>query len=496
MEHVGLSVYEGVSEGATAFRTPAKRNIGLLIEAERGVENIPQRLISPANALRIFGAQTANMYGALVLADLFANADPYAPVVYGARIVGDGSLAATKTGSVFGVSVTATAAYLGTPDKGVWANGAQVEFNSPGGISKTQYTVTIKNKFLKVVEQFQSDTMAKLQEIVNQQSEFIALNIASEPAAPGSPLTVTMILSGGVYVAPDASDYTPVPDPVAPTGLAVFDGYNIQLLAVTELSDVNIAQALSDYCGQRGDVHGVAVLPFRANSTAAQSFATALQTTGRSHISVYDHWRRVATVNGSAWIPGIGYILGAGYIRTPALQGDYIHIPPAGVDSVSRGAIECAPARRSQVDLDFYTRELTINSVVFVEGTGYYIGTSRTMSTNPLYVSIHTGLQASYYVRAINNNMLFATQKPNTPELGRRGYVALRNFFKDEYAVGALERSIAFEKAVIITTLTPGVNDRTTRIWTVDYIPTEVAEAVRINVNRNDGALSASVADA
>lgn len=494
MENVGLSVYEGVSEGATAFRTPAKRNIGLIIEAERGVPNIPQRLISLASALRIFGSSNPNMFGQRVLVDLFANADPYSPTVYASRIVGASSVAATKTQTVFGVSVSLSAAYLGRPDPGIWGNGLVVELNTPGGISPRMYTATIKYNN-KVVEQFQGDTCVVLQATINQLSEFVSIAFLAEPATQTVVGTTVLTLGGGTYVAPVEADYTPVPDTVSPTGLSVFDGYNIQLITMTELSSSTSAKLLSDYCTQRTDVHGISVLPFRATASVAQEFATLLQTSGRSHISVYDHWRRVTTTYGTSWIPGMGYILGAGFVRTAALQGDYIHIPPAGVDSVSVGAVECAPARRSQADLNFYTRELTINSVVFTEGTGYYIATSRTMSTNPLYHSIHLGLQASYYVRAIENNLLFAVQKPNTPELGRRGFVALRSFFKGEYAVGALERSISFDRSAIITTVTPSATDRTTRQWTIDYIPTETTESVRINVNRNDGALSASTDD-
>lgn len=494
MENVGLSVYEGVSVGATAFRTPAKRNIGLIIEAERGVPNIPQRLISLASALRVFGSSNPNMYGALVLADLFANADPFSPTVYASRIVGALSTPAIKTQAVFGTSVTLTAAYLGRPDPGIWGNDLVVEFNAPGGISPKLYTATVKYKS-KVVEQFQGATCIVLQTTINQQSEYVAVTFAAEPTPPVAGTITVLTLAGGVYAAPVEADYTPVPSAVSPTGLAVFDGYNIQLLTLTELSSSTAAKTLSDYCTRRLDVHGIAVLPFRATGAVAQDFATLLQTSGRSRISIYDHWRRVNSTYGTSWIPGMGYVLGAGFIRTAALQGDYIHIPPAGVDSVSIGAVECAPARRGQAELNFYTRELTINSVVFTEGTGYYIATSRTMSTNTLHQSIHLGLQASYYVRAIENNLLFAVQKPNTPELGRRGYVALRSFFKGEYAVGALERSISFDKSAIITTLTPTANDRTTRQWTIDYIPTETTESVRINVNRNDGALSAVTDD-
>lgn len=494
MENVGLSVYEGVSEGATAFRTPAKRNIGLILEAERGVPNIPQRLISQAAALRIFGNSNPNMYGALVLADLFANSDPFSPTVYGSRIVGALSVPATKTQAVFGTSATVSAAYLGRPDPGIWGNSLVVEFNNPGGISPKLYTATVKYKS-KAVEQFQGATFAVLQTTINQQSEFVAVTFAGEPILQEVVSTPVVTLAGGVYAAPTEADYTPVPSAVSPKGLSVFDGYNIQLLTLTELSSSSSAKLLSDYCTRRLDVHGIAVLPFRATGAVAQEFATLLQTSGRSRISVYDHWRRVNSTYGTSWIPGMGFVLGAGFIRTAALQGDYIHIPPAGVDSVSIGAVECAPARRGQTELNFYTRELTINSVVFTEGTGYYIATSRTMSTNTLHESIHLGLQASYYVRAIENNLLFAVQKPNTPELGRQGYVALRNFFKGEYAVGALERSIPLAKAAIITTLTPSPGARKTREWTIDYIPTETTESVRINVNRNDGALSAATED-
>jgi hypothetical protein len=185
--------------------------------------------------------------------------------------------------------------------------------------------------------------------------------------------------------------------------------------------------------------------------------------------------------------------LGAGYIRTPYIQGDFIHIPPAGVDSVFNTVLDVVPARLSQTIINRVVREFTCNVIQYVENKDFYVGTSRSYSTDPLYQSIHIRMQTSYYSRSLFESMRFLEQKPNTPELRREALVELETFFKGEYDNGALERSIPFAKAymgICDKSNNPPTQDRKVLNIDVLYVPTECTESIKISLQRNDGILT------
>jgi hypothetical protein len=128
-----------------------------------------------------------------------------------------------------------------------------------------------------------------------------------------------------------------------------------------------------------------------------------------------------------------------------------------------------------------------------VENVGYYVGSSRTYSTNDLYCSVHIRLQTSYYVRALNAMLRFMEQKGNTPELKNQALKALYRYFKSEYDNGALERSVPFDTAyqgICDKSNNPVGQDRKLINIDVLWIPTECTESIRLSLQRNDGVLN------
>ena len=151
------------------------------------------------------------------------------------------------------------------------------------------------------------------------------------------------------------------------------------------------------------------------------------------------------------------------------------------------------PQRLSQTVINKLVQQFSCNIIQYVENTGYYIGSSRTYSTNDLYKSIHVRLQTSYYVRSLNSKMRFLEQKPNTPELKREALVEARNFFKTEYDNGALERSVDFDTAyqgICDKSNNPSTQDRKLLNIDILWIPTECTESVHISLLRNDSVLT------
>lgn len=302
-------------------------------------------------------------------------------------------------------------------------------------------------------------------------------------------------LAGGVDGEVIESDFYPIESTTDPKGLACFDGFDVQIIACTEYHSLTMAKVMNEYLKKIKNPIGVVNLPLNADEGTAELYALELQTYGTSFLAgAYMGWCKVPDENGNAMlIPAIGPILGAAYIRTPYLQGDFIHIPPGGIDSLFNNVMEVIPARLSQSVINRLVQQFSCNIIQYVENTGYYVGSSRTYSTNDLYSSIHVRMQTSYYLRALNSKMRFLEQKPNTPELKREALVELNTFFKTEYDNGALERSVSFDQAyqgICDKSNNPSTQDR--KILNIDclWIPTECTESVRISLNRNDGILT------
>lgn len=301
-------------------------------------------------------------------------------------------------------------------------------------------------------------------------------------------------LEGGVYVAPTEADFYPVTGS-NPLGLACFDGVDVQIIANSEYHTTTMAVAMKNYCESRQDCIAVVNTPLNANDLALLAFSNALQTANENYCAGYNCW--VKTSNGNdtpsdIWAPAIGCVLGAGYVRVPYMYGDYVHIPPGGVDSNFIDCTEIAPSTISQPQLNRLTRDLTLNSVVYQKGIGFFIITSRTFSTKSLFHSVHIIMQTNMYVKTLQQGMTWTLQKPNTPELKRQIFSTLYSYFRNEYDNSALERSVAFEVACNIfcdQSNNPTTQDRKELNADVEWIPTDCAEAVRIRLNRNDNVL-------
>ena len=308
---------------------------------------------------------------------------------------------------------------------------------------------------------------------------------------------VNKVLISGTYVAPVEADFYPVASPTAPKGLAIFDGVNIQIVAVTENHTLTMAQQGDNYATNRADCIFIAQLPLNSDEQIIELYATTFQSNLRKFIAGYIDWDNIYNDNGDIiTVPSIGRILGAAFLRTPYLQGDHIHIPPGGIDSAAKDIISLAAGNLSQAQINRFVRNYTTNVSQFSENYGRYMLTSRMYSTNPLYQSIHINMQTNFYVRVLLDNLLFILQKPNTPQLKKEVIVRIGEYFLKEYEKGALERSISFDEnfnVICDQSNNPLSQDRKILNVTIDYIPTEAVESVRISLNRNDALLTAKV---
>lgn len=566
MADVGLTIVEGVASGATAYREPSKRNIGLLGQFIRGAAFSPEKITSMEDFNAIFGGQSSSFFGPAIVKSIFDEAGKAPVTLYLARVVGSGAVVANGAGTMSGeATMNVSAGYKGKDDPGAWANGIVVSLYSYGSRIKDMFTLLVQ--YGDKQEQYNYGTLSEIQNTVNRVSKYITIEFSKEieklvfksitgtitattssnevtgestqfktdlavgnvlydsekkiigtvvaitsdtkltlaskamTAVSAASITkrddkvYTATLAGGADGEVVESDFYPIESTTDPKGLACFDGYDIQIIACTEFHSLSMAKVLNEYLKNKRNPIGVINLPLNADEGIAELYALELQTNQTSFLAgSYIHWCKVPDENGNGvLIPAIGPVLGAAYIRTPYLQGDFIHIPPGGIDSLFNNVLEVIPARLSQSSINKLVQQFSCNIIQYVENTGYYVGSSRSYSTNNLYSSIHVRMQTSYYLRALNSKMRFLEQKPNTPELKREALVELNQFFKTEYDNGALERSINFDEAyqgICDRSNNPSTQDRKLLNIDVLWIPTECTESVRIALQRNDGVLT------
>lgn len=573
MADVGLTIVEEVAYGASAYKEPSKRNIGLLGQFVRGASFTPIKITNMEDFNNLFGGQSSSFFGPGIVKSIFDEAGTAPVTLYVARVTGSGSRVADGNASLRdGATMYASAGYKGKDDPGYWANGIGVSLYSYGSRVKDMFTLVVT--YGDKQEQYNYGTLAEIQTAVNKVSKYITIEFSKEIAkgtfkpvsgtvvastssnevngtgtkfitelAVGDVLysssrkligtvaaitsdtkliltskAITVINSLNIQKRDDIvyrisledgedgevqeSDFYPVESATDPKGLACFDGYDVQIIACTEYHSLTMAKVLNEYLKSKKNPIGVINLPLNADEGTAELYAMELQTNVNTSFlaGAYMGWAKVPDEYGNAMlIPSIGPVLGAAYIRTPYLQGDFIHIPPGGIDSLFNNVIEVIPPRLSQNVINRLVQQFSCNIIQYVENTGYYVGSSRTYSMNSLYQSIHIRMQTSYYLRALNSKMRFLEQKPNTPELKREALVELNQFFKMEYDNGALERSVAFDQAyqgICDKSNNPATQDRKLINIDVLWIPTECTESVRITLQRNDGILTATETEA
>lgn len=566
MNDVGLTILEGVANGASPFREPSKRNIGLLMQSLRGVPFKPARVTSMEEFNVMFGGQSSSFFGPGIVRSIFAEAGDAPVVLYLARVTGSNAVAATATVTLSDAkTMEVTAGYKGSDDPGIWGNNVVATLYSYGYKSKDNFLLSVT--YGDKTEQFTGATLAEIQAAVNKTSKYISVEFSAEitplvftaivgtvtatlssNTVTGVGTTFTSLKVGDVLYTSDAtpkmigtiaaitsatsltlvsrayvavtataikkradvaytatltggsdgtvaeSDFYAVESATDPKGLACFDGFDVQILASTEYHSLTMAQKLNEYVGNRKGPLGVVNLPLGADEGTAELYALNLQTSDASFLAAYMGWAKVLDEDANeVTIPVIGPVLGAGFIRTPYVQGNYIHVPPAGTDSLFSTVKDMVPQRLSQPLMNRLVQNFTCNVIQYIENTGFYVGSSRTYSTAELYMSIHTRLQTSYYKSLMGVRMRSYEQKPNTPELKREALIDLRTFFKTEYDNGALERSVDFSVAyqgICDKSNNPSTQDRKLLNIDVLWVPTECTESVRVSLQRNDGVLT------
>jgi hypothetical protein len=513
MGNIGISTFEGISSGATQFlgNTPLY-NTGLLFARERGISNKPVLISSLSEDRLKFGEVSPTAYGAYIVRNLFKNAGAYGATVYGVRILDEanstaafGFLTDGNVGSPVNI-LKVFAGQTGNKDKGTWANcsssvtpeGVYCEFLPKDHVNGTKNAYTVRVYYKQVLrETWVGATWASLTTTVNESSSYIYVEPQTAATQQGNtpPAVITgvskVILTGGTYTAPTEAMFYAGGDSLAPLGLNCFNTVDIQMLAVCEHTSLTMNTKGIEYANAHPKKPiFVGCLPYQSNTTTVESFATALQKDTTQCSALYNFWVKTNDENsGTIWVPAMGVIIGAGYIRIPSANSNLIHFPPGGIDSAFTDVIDVTPSTLDVTTETTWVKRYSINIARYLANTGWFLFSSRTTSVNLLYQSVHIRRMTSKYSAVLESNMLKYVQKPVTNEIQREIYTALLTYFRNEWTLGALNNTIPFDKACVIN-IAPDVSDPKQLNVTLDLIYTECIESIRINLNRNDFSLT------
>lgn len=499
---IGVSVQEGVSAGFTPFGDTSKYGIGIIFERERGIPNVAIPIMSLQEDRKRFGGIESTKFGAYISRHLFKNAQNYGAIMYGVRILDVVNSSAATGVLTDGKSTPTTilniwAGQNGQKDLGTWSNGSNgvkvrcyPKNHALGAVDAYTFQVFYKNE---LVETWEASTWVSLISQVNERSGYVMLipNDLTESITDVQNIT----LAGGTYTAPVEEDYYPIPDEIAPTGLAVFDSVDIQMLACAELTTLTFAQVARDYANLHPNrPMFIYSLPYQSTTSVVTTFATGMQTASTDCSAGYNFWVKTSDESdGFTWTPSVGVILGAGFVRVAGMNRDLIHFPPASIESAFVDVIDISPNNVTLQTATQWVKRYSTNVAIFQKGIGFFLFSSRTNSTNILFQSIHIRRVTSYYLKQLEANLLWTIQKPITAELKRQVYTSLYTYFYQEWSNGALENSIPFEQACSIS-IGQDTNDRKNLVVDISYILTECAESIRINLNRNDNSLIGKIA--
>jgi len=595
-DRIGVTIEEQIGNAFTLGSGLSSRNLGLLMETERGVPNKSYLITSLREFTRLFGTKQSSMYSAYVIESLFNNAGGYPVNIFGVRIVGTDSETAsvvlkneysniqvfekvtlqvatatqpqidkltpknvdigdafsvainggtadshtatttdpedvvaalvTAIGTTSGVTATASdddksiiltgaddtpftttvtatnnstvnqpiatikAGYQGQEDPGTWGNNLRLRVypkNDPNGV-KDAYLFEVYYKNVQV-EQFTGATWAALFADINARSQYVmaTLTDATKDLTHG---VFAGNLSGGEYDAPTDEMFEPTYDSItsAPQGLALFEGVDAQILACPEVFSTNYAYLADDFCRTNRKFF-VFSLPYNATESVVEQYHNTLVTNASSYSAGYLNWVEVAAEGGGrVWIPSIGYVLGAAYVKKSGMDNSVAWSIPGGVQTVGRGFFRITDDIMSEDKVGRYVKKWRVNVIKHVPNIGYCLWSSRTYSNNPLFESIHIRLETNWLVDSLLARNQKFIQRMNTPSLKKEMIADTRMFMLNLYQQGGIENKIPFDQAVVIEVV-DSPDDRKNVEETISWIPPELVEHIHLKLSRNDGIL-------
>lgn len=322
--------------------------------------------------------------------------------------------AAVASSQTFGSALTVTAGYRGVADVGAWGDGLSIEIGA--NVDDPTRFDLIVSRGESTLETWSGLSMsgsdaAYVETRINDEFSGSKFIIVSASGAVNPALTPASALTGGSDGA--FADRTAEVNAYA-ASIDLFELFEIQLLCCPEAHEAAVVSKGVGHSEKMGDRMFVGHTP-RDMEAASIKDAYSKNFQGKKiYGALYFPWIQVADPIGTRrWIPPTGHTLGV-FARTERERG--IWKAPAGSAARLSGALD-VKYHITDTDHTSLVKSAGVNAVRFISGQGIVIDSSRTLSTNALWLYVNVRLLFNFVKSSLKNGLKWVVQEPNTPEL-------------------------------------------------------------------------------
>ncbi len=490
---LGVNIIETDGKAAPSIQAAATSVGAFVIRSERGVADAVRRVTSPGQFRDLFGGVIDGAHGAFAVQGFFDNGGVTA---YVTRVIDDAAADAATLD--LGGDLTVTAGYRGAPDPGTWGNALEVQTQANVVIA-TAYDLVVRYRgvIVETWEKLSIDAtaggpMRHPETAINDPitgSRYITVEIPSGVTANPAPATFAA-LTGGT----DDTLTGSALDTALAAAFDRFDPFNVQLVSCVESSESAVVTAGLDYCEARGDCMYIGATAGGIDVDAATTYGQTFQG-NKIYGALYYPWIQVLDPRGGRIsIPPTGHVMGV-YARIDFQRGPWK--APAGNEARVMGALGVDTAI-SDVDHTSLVKNGSVNAIRFIPGAGIVVDSSRTLSTNPLWLYVNVRVLFNFVKTSLRLGLRYVVQEPNTEELWKKVKVnSVTPFLMGLWRKGAFGPGAAED---VFTVKCDADNNPPSNIqlgiFTIEvyFYPSRPAETVVIVVGQQEGASSASEA--
>ncbi len=392
-----------------------------------------------------------------------------------------------------------TAAYRGEADRGAWGNDLEIALVENED-DNSRFDLMVKHDDT-VVETWASLSMDAadtkfVKDVINDEfsgSKYIMVDATggTQPDETRSNGNITYEKLGGG----DDGSFASRSDEVNAYTAAVdlFDLVEIQLLCCPEAHEGALVSAALTHCKAKGDRMFAGHTPPNMGASSIRSAYSSNFQGDKVYGALYFPWIQINDPIGKRkWIPPVGHILGV-YARTERERG--IWKAPAGSAAKVNGALD-VQFHINDIDHTNLVKKASVNAVRFIPGKGIIVDSSRTLSTNTLWLYVNVRLLFNFVKSSLVSGLRWVVQEPHNESLWNKvKYNSVTPFLMGLWRRGAFGPGSPDEVFTVKVDAenNPPANIQqgifTTEIY---FYPSRPAETVVIVVGQQEGAGSAS----
>jgi phage tail sheath protein FI len=513
--NVGINLLETNGTATPSIQGAPTSVAAFVVRSARGVPGVVRQLNMFSDFTTYFGGYQAGAYGAYCVRGFLDNGGATAYVTRAVATATATNVTPAAAASITlpsgggGATVlTVTAGYRGVADPGVWGNGLSVAVTSNAdgtfnlAVQQAGATQPVETWSKLKIGATGAQDPNRINDMVAG-SQYIMVAVSSGATANPAPTVdsgnnpTSVALLNGVDDNLDStanSTAGAARDTAlqAPITNGVFDPYDIQLLICPETSTASVVTAALAYCGNRGDCMFIGYTPQNNNAAAAKTYGQSLQG-DKVYGAIYFPFIRVADpLGGYKFIPPVGHVAGV-YARTANERG--IWKAPAGSAANVVNALDVAFSISDVTHTDL-VKNGSVCAIRKITGLGIVIDSSRTLSTNALWLYVNVRLLFNYVKSSLKAGLRWTVQEPNDTALWNKAkYNSITPFLLGLYRQGAFGPGKPSDVFIVKIDAenNPPANIQQ-GIFTVEvyFYPSRPAETIIITVGQQDSGGTAS----